>query len=294
MQAYADEIERLECAQGCGADGDDKSEVVEQVSDGLRGDGDDLGVHGVLVGVVGLDGLESAGSDMEGQFGGADALCTEGVEHLVGEVESGGGCGDGAFDARIDGLVGGFVGLLGVAVEVGRYGQFAELVEYLGEGERAVVPGEAYGVRVADGVETLGAEGSDLQGALFPLLEVTNHTAPCATVGSAEREGIVARLERLKAEDLDACSGGFMEDESRLDDACIVIDEQCFGEEVASYVIEAVFGRLPAVVIPDEQFAMVALRQRVLGYAEVGEWVVIVVDVYHSIGSLTPNQSHKY
>lgn len=100
--------ERFDGADGGGADGDDTLVIGSGVVELLNGggfDGDGFIMHGVLVEVVDTDGGEGAEPDVEGDVGLGDAFDGEGVEHIFGEVEAGGGGGDGSGLLGVNGLV---------------------------------------------------------------------------------------------------------------------------------------------------------------------------------------------
>jgi hypothetical protein len=59
----------------------------------------------VIFDAIGADGLKGSEADVECDFGGIDAALAEAVENFGGEVESGGGGGDGTGVAGEDGLV---------------------------------------------------------------------------------------------------------------------------------------------------------------------------------------------
>ena len=156
-------IEGLQGADAGGADGDGLSSVVDELLYGLATDADGLGVHLVAFDLFALDGFEGAGTDVEGEFLAVNAVGIEGGENLRGEMEAGGGSCDAAFDLGIDGLVGGLVALLGLAVEVWGDGEFADAVDEFGEGE-SPTPLEVDAV----GCAVEGASfGSDSEGGTF-------------------------------------------------------------------------------------------------------------------------------
>ena len=109
----------------------------EQSLNGVAVDEDIFGVHLVVLHLFALDGLEGAGADVERDLITLDALGIEGAEDGVGEMKTGCGGGNGTVNLGIDGLIGALVALLGCAVEIGWYGQFAGKLEDFGEGESA-------------------------------------------------------------------------------------------------------------------------------------------------------------
>ena len=97
--------------------------------------GDNLGVHGMLIGIRHLHRLESTCTYMQGEFGCLYALLAQAVEDIIREMQTRSRSRYRTFDARIDGLVGGFVALFGLAIEVWRDRQFAYGVEDLCKAE---------------------------------------------------------------------------------------------------------------------------------------------------------------
>jgi hypothetical protein len=111
----------LDDAGGGGADGEHATPRFAGAADGvdgLRRHRAVLGVDGVLLDELGLDGFEGAGADVEGDLGALNADGGELGEERGGEVEAGGGRGDGT-RAAARGCVGGREGrLVAVAVEL--------------------------------------------------------------------------------------------------------------------------------------------------------------------------------
>lgn len=98
----------FERAQHGGADGDDAAAAGAGAGDGieaLRRDDERFRMHFVVGEVIGFDRGECAETDVESQRGDFDALVGEGGQELWGEMEAGGGSGDGAGVLGIDGLV---------------------------------------------------------------------------------------------------------------------------------------------------------------------------------------------
>ena len=86
------------------------------------------------------------------------------------------------------------------------------------------------------------------------------------------------RREGLEAEDLDPCAGGFMEFQTRLYHARIIIYKECTRRDVVAYVVEMVLRDLSVPI--NQQFAMVTFGQRVFGDTLVGQRVIIISDIY--------------
>ena len=130
----ANEIERLQRAHTGGTHGNDMTEVSLYIRYRLSRHRDNLGVHNVLVGILSLDRLECAGTDMQRQFCRFNAPATQVIQHSVCEVQSGSRCCHRTLDTGIDGLIGCLVRLLSLAVEVWRNRQFTKLIKYLCKG----------------------------------------------------------------------------------------------------------------------------------------------------------------
>ena len=88
MELMTNEIQTLECTHTSSADRHDMSEIVDDRLDGGHRHGDDLRVHGVLVGIGYLDGLECARTHMQGDFGCLYASLAQSEEYLVGEMQA--------------------------------------------------------------------------------------------------------------------------------------------------------------------------------------------------------------
>ena len=146
---------RLQQPQRRGADGDDAAaggaRGVER-GRGLRGDLAPLGVHAVLARVLGLDGQEGAGAHVQRHEMAGDAARVQRRQQLGREVQAGGGRGDGALAARVDGLVAlGVLGLHGaLAGDVGRQRRVAQRLDGLVEIGAVQAEGELHLARLAD------------------------------------------------------------------------------------------------------------------------------------------------
>ena len=124
---------------------------------GLSRDGDDLRVHGMLVGISGLHRQECSCADMEGQFVGLNAPSMEVSEDGFGKMQAGCGRSDRTFDARINGLVGLEIRSFGLAVQVGRNGQFPCGIKNLREGDVISVPLKTHGEGISQSLLLIGA-----------------------------------------------------------------------------------------------------------------------------------------
>ncbi len=156
----------------------------------------------------------------------------------------------------------------------------------IGKGNLVVVPAETNVVRHAlVGADALGLEGYEIsideqflcKLALFPFFQIANKAFPNARFVGFESAQIVGRLAWFEAENLDLCTRIFLKMKPCLNHPCVVVDEQVVVFQVVGQVVEMTFVYL--VVVPDEQFAVIALLERIFCYAIVGEWVVVVGNV---------------
>ena len=144
----------LEGADDGGAGGDDAPALGTSAGDGVGGGGREaeaLGGEDVRGGVLGADGTEGSGADLQREEGTLDTGRVQPREEVGGEVEAGGGGSGAARIAGVDGLVA--VGVAVVVVDVGREGDGAD-----GGGIDGAVKGDgdAFIVAVAHG----GGEGA--------------------------------------------------------------------------------------------------------------------------------------
>lgn len=108
MGAFETPGDGFEDPGGGGADGDDPAALGLGEIDGgggFCGEGEAFLVHAMVGDVIALDGEEGAGADVEGQVGGLDSGIGESLEEFGGEMESGGGGGDGSGLAGVNGLI---------------------------------------------------------------------------------------------------------------------------------------------------------------------------------------------
>ena len=78
--------------------------------------GDDLRVHGVLVGIRRLYRLEGAGAHMQCDLGRLYAPLAQTVKYLIGEMQTRSRSRYRTFDTLIDSLVGGLIALLRLTI----------------------------------------------------------------------------------------------------------------------------------------------------------------------------------
>ncbi len=214
--------DRFEDAGGGGTDGDDASAAgaggVDEIGGGL-GQGEPFDVHLVVSEEVDLDREERAGADVEGEVGGLDAGLVEGLDEFRGEVEAGGGSGDGSGVAGIDGLIPFLVeagGRAGGTLDIGRQREFA------------VTFGEGYGFGFEEeeamtlcilveegGVEGIGI-GAEAEGG-----------AGADAFAGAEQDPPLERGGFFEEQDFDLAPGiGFEAADASGDDLGIVEDQE--------------------------------------------------------------------
>ena len=109
--------------------------MVAQSNQSIFGNSNHLGMHGMIIRISHLDRLESAGTHMQCHLGRLYPLGTQAIKHLIGEMQTSSRCCYGTFDARIDGLIGGLVAILGFTIEVWRNRQFTNGIEDLSKAD---------------------------------------------------------------------------------------------------------------------------------------------------------------
>jgi hypothetical protein len=159
----------FEEAERGGADGDEavaRGAGGVDAGGGLGGDVAAFGVDLVLVDVVVAERQEGAGADVQGDGFALDVVGGEAREEVGGEVEAGGGGGDGALVLGEDGLVVGGVGGGGAlgAGDVGGQGEGAGLVQGVGEGLGFEVEAERDAAAVVEGFDGGGEGGAVVEG----------------------------------------------------------------------------------------------------------------------------------
>jgi hypothetical protein len=239
----------FEGAHGGGADGDSAGGALN-LGGGGGGDIVLLMVHDVVFDAFGADGLEGADADVEGDEGVRD-----GGEHFGGEMQAGGGGGDGAF-------VGGEDGLVAFAVE----GLFVAL-HVVGEGEVAVavfvdgaIPGDEAVAIFEDFLDgACGVAEGDLV-MEFEAFAGFDHAAP---------EGGAVGFE---AEDFAVVVG----EEAGGDDAGVVEDDAVLGLEVGGEVAEVTVFDEPGGAMDDHHAGGGAIGERGAGDEFRGQVVVEV------------------
>ena len=217
----------FEGAHGGGADGDSAGGVLN-LGGGGCGDIVLLVVHDVVFDAFGADGLEGADADVEGDEGMRD-----GGEDFGGEMQAGGGGGDGAFVGGEDGLIAFAVGGLLVTLHVMREGEVAVAIFVDG-----AIPGDESVAIFEDFLDgACGVAEGDLV-LEFEAFAGFDHAAP---------EGGAVGFE---AEDFAVVVG----EEAGGDDAGVVEDDAVLGLEVGGEVAEeAVFDEAGGAV--DDQHA---------------------------------------
>ena len=274
-----------------GAHGDaPAAHIVQQQVDECLCDDDFLLVHIVVADGLCRDGLEGAGSDVQGHILGANAFLMEGFEHGGGEVQSGGGGGHGAVIFGVNGLIACFIVGSGGALDVGWEGNLAVMFQPFGKRHVGGVPRESH--LEGGTLHIFAARGGDAhlpvadrhvdEERVFPALGVAHHTFPRHRARLGEgRGGVGGGGEGLEAENLDGRARGVVHQQSRVNDLGVVEDEQVIGGELFGQLAELAVCDGPVPV--NEQFGLVALGGGEEGDALFGQLVVVVLDSYVSI-----------
>ena len=100
-----------------GAYGDDSTRRTQSLVDGesrLGGNEVTLGMNSVILDALDADGLKSSQAHMQRYLDGLDSALPDSVEDFRSEMEAGGGGGDRAVVAGVDGLVVALVGRVGM------------------------------------------------------------------------------------------------------------------------------------------------------------------------------------
>ena len=277
--------------------------------DGVAMHGNVFRVHVVSADVLALDGAECSRAHMQRQFLALDASGVNLLEDALCEVQA---CRRGCHRALylgIDRLVSCLVALLRFAVEVGWDGELADSVDDFGEGEKPLPsPLQRRGSPVSV-PPSFGGDGGGCpfkfnqlaravrafarcrncqlsiincqlsrQRPFFPLLQVPHEAIPRALAATGKVLLILGWLCRFQQEDFDESSRLLPEVQTCLDDSCIVEDHECsFGQKGWQGAELCLADAAPII---DEQFAAVALRQRELCDALIGQRVVVVAYLY--------------
>ena len=168
----------FERASDGGADGDHAMAGGFGILDGFKGVGGDVepfGMHMMFFDVVAADGKECAKADVKSEVFDLDAFGLEFLDELFGHVEAGGGSGGGAEFFSPDGLITLDIGLVGVAMKVGRKGNIAVIGNNFGkfaiggDGSSAV----AEDLFDSDNVVCLGAVRDVFDGKFVASMEFT-------------------------------------------------------------------------------------------------------------------------
>lgn len=169
---------------------------------------------------VGADREEGAEADVEGEVFDLDAAGFEAGEDFFGHVEAGGWGGGGSGFVGEYGLVALVVGLVGVAIHVGREGDFAELVGEIKEVRFAGDDGEAVAEDLVDSEDMFVSRAEEKLSAGAEAAAVHAFVATIIVLGVA-------------LEDDDFASGAFCGFcvEAGFDDFCVVEDEEVTGVE---------------------------------------------------------------
>ena len=233
----------FEGADGGGSYGDDAAVFAESGVDGGGGFGREgvaLAVEVNVFDAIHSDGRKGAEADVEGDVGDLDAAVGDGLEDFRREVQAGGGRGDRAGLAGVDGLVALAVFGSVFAVNVGRQGDVAGALER--------------GVKVGNGLEADGAlavftMGDDLS-LQAAVAEADDFAGEDFAPGADEGEPLPLG-ELLGEHDLDAAGdvvaglgmeAGALAVEAGGDDAGVVEDEEVAGLKEGGKVAEVAVG----------------------------------------------------
>ena len=191
-------------------------------------------------------------------------------------------------EPRIDRLIARIVDLLAFAVQIGRNGDPAQVLQQLPERQvgRPFEPHLLLPAALAQppGPQMPRASGMferDLHGAFLPFLEVAHDARPHRGALHGEGPLVVGRIARLEAEDLDARTRRFVHDDPRPDHLRVVEHQQLPRRQHVAQVGEAPFGDRASAV--DQQLRCAPLRERELRDPPVGQVVVVVVYVDMSL-----------
>lgn len=235
------------------------------------GQGEPFDVHLVVGEEVDLDREEGSGADVEGEVGGLDALLAEGLDQFGGEVQSGGGGGDGSGMAGIDGLIPFLIQAGG-----GTGGPFdirwkREFAVTFGEGDRLGSESEetmTLGILVEEcGVEGIGIGAeTELGTGAYPF-------------AGSEQDPPFERGGFFEEQDFDLALGiGLMSAKAGGDDFGIVEDQEITGSEPMLEIGEPGVVVKPGGAVEDEEAGGIPLEDRRLGDEFLGEEIIEVSD----------------
>ena len=209
-------------------------------------------VHLVPFYLFTFDRLEGSGPYVQGQFFQFYTFLAQGVQNAWREVQSGCRGGHRAFNFGINGLVGLFVALLRLPVQVGGDGQFSEYFENIGKCYFRIVPAEVHPMAGSMAGPALGGQRKRLafydhltfQHSFFPFLQISYHAKPGGMFRLLEIEGIVIGTDRFETEHLDECSRLFVEMQACLDDFGVIENHQAVCRQVVGQGCEHIFENL--------------------------------------------------
>jgi hypothetical protein len=220
-----------------GADSDNAASLVPgglELRGSFRGDGHVFGVEGMVARVFGLDRLECAGANLEGDIDEGVSLLLERSNETGGEVEAGGGGGGAAGFPTVDGLVS--LGAASIGDDVWGQRDFAN-----GCGIEGSIEFDVDGFVLA--TQRRCKEGT--------VVSFEAEAAAGDSLASGAHEHFPGGVgEGANQEDLDAAAGVFAgAKEAGSHDAGIVPDEDIAGVEEGGEIAEmGVFDRLPGAM----------------------------------------------
>ena len=251
----------LHSAAGGGADADNAAAGLLRLGDYprrlLRHDAE-LGVHLVLLDVLGLDRAEGAEADVQRDEALAHALFGYLRQQLLGKMQSRGGRGGAAQLLGVDGLVA--LTVLEFGLDIRRERHFAQALEHLEED--AVILELDYPVAAFGDLDDLGLE-----------LAVAEHQLG-ARLGLAARAGQALpapAAEVAQQQHLDSAAGFTRAEQPRGQDARVVHHEAVALSEQLRQLREHAVLYLARHLVQAQQARSVALLQRGLGNQLLGQ-----------------------
>ena len=226
---------------------------------------------------------------MECQVFQSDVLLLERIEHLRSIVKASCRSRYTALDARIDGLISLLVLLFGSTIEVGRNRQFAHRIEQLCKTDRlptlGLFPEEMNQLAGAQATCSFAEQCNRLavghghaqrERSLLPFLAVADQACPGAFCFAGKVLLIILRRLRFQAEHLDDASRRLPEVQAGLYHLRIVEYNHRTSRNLVRQVAEVMlFNR----TLPHQQFALVALRERIFCYSFLGKIIVVILDL---------------
>lgn len=278
----------LQGAHRGGAHGRDASAALQRGDEGAEQRpvyAHGLCVHGMLPYGVALHRLEGARPHVQRQLARLHPLGPYGFQDRVGEMQPGGGGRHRTLYLGVDSLVVHRVGLLALTAEVWRDGYEPGGGYHVGESQRVRLPSERDVPRSPGSLASQGGgEGEAdtvrpctflVQLTPFPALDVAHQAHPAARALGLESLRVVARLVRLKAENLYLRARRLAHTYAGVDDAGIVAHHKRPWLQQLRQVGEGTVFRLSGRAA-HQQAARVARLARMARYLTVRQRIVVV------------------